>query len=96
MIVSFKDKATEDLFHGRRTARARNIPGDVQRRSLLKLDVLNAASNLLDLRSPPGNLLEPLKGKLAGHYAIRINDQWRVVFRFENSNAFDVQVIDYH
>jgi proteic killer suppression protein len=96
LIISFRDKATEDLFHGRETARLRGFPTDMRRKALLKLDMLNAASSPLDLRSPPGNRLEQLKGELRGCYALRINDQWRMVFRFENANALDVRIVDYH
>ena len=96
MIVTFADKATEDLFHGRASSRLRRFPEDVQLAALYKLDILNAAYSLLDVKSPPGNRLEALKGNLKGYYSIRINNQWRVVFRFENSNAYDVQIIDYH
>jgi proteic killer suppression protein len=96
MIVSFGDRATEDLFHGRASAKARRLHPDVQRVALIKLDMLNAASRLLDLRSPPSNRLEALRGDMKGSYSIRVNDQWRLVFRYENSNAYDVRIIDYH
>jgi len=96
MIVSFADSATEDLFHGRSSARLRKFSTSMQRAALIKLDILNAASSELDLKSPPGNRLESLKGDLKGNYSIRVNDQWRLVFRFENANAYDVQIMDYH
>ena len=96
MIGSFADKATEDLFHGRVSVRVRKFPLGVQRAALLKLDMLNAAYSLLDLKSPPGNRLETIKGDLKGNHSIRINEQWRLVFRYENANAYDVQIIDYH
>ena len=97
MIISFgDDKRTEDLFHGRSSARLRSLPHDLQKAALRKLDALNASGSLLDLRSPPSNHLESLKGDLIGRYSIRINDQWRLVFRFEDSNAYDVEMIDYH
>ena len=66
------------------------------RRAKRKLEVLNAASRLDDLRLPPSNRLEKLRGQLAGHYSIRINDQWRVVFRWEDGDAHDVRIQDYH
>jgi len=75
MIVSFGDRATEDLFHNRPTSRARRMPQDIVGLALVKLDMLNAAAALLDLRSPPGNRLEELKGDLKGLYSIRVNDQ---------------------
>ncbi|MCL2756957.1 MAG: type II toxin-antitoxin system RelE/ParE family toxin [Coriobacteriia bacterium] len=96
MIVSFADKATEDLFHNRASIKLRRFSKETQRIALRKLDVLNAAHSLADLRSPPGNRLEPLRGDLKGLYSIRINDQWRLVFKFEDSNAYDVQILDYH
>ena len=96
MIVSFADRATEDLFHGRVSAKVRRFPVNMQKAALTKLDILNAAHSIMDLKSPPGNRLEILKGDLKDSYSIRINDQWRVVFKYENSNASDVQIIDYH
>ena len=96
MIASFGCRATEDLFHGVTSARARKFPRDVVNTALRKLDLLNAAAALQDLRSPPGNRLEALAGDLKGFHSIRVNDQWRVVFRWEGSDALDVQLKDYH
>jgi proteic killer suppression protein len=96
MIAGFGDKQTEDLFHGRRTARTRRFPPDITRLALRKLDVLNGASSVIDLRSPPGNRLEALQGDLLGFYSIRVNQQWRIVFRWEGSDAHDVRLVDYH
>ena len=96
MIVSFGDDATADLNHGRNTHRVRRFSPTLQRVALRKLDVLNAAYRLEDLREPPGNRLEALKGDLAGYYSIRVNDQWRLVFRWDNNNALDVSLKDYH
>lgn len=96
MIVGFGDKATEDLFHGRPSRRARSFPADVTRSALRKLDVLNASTSLQDLRSPPGNRLEELEGDLEGHHSIRVNDQWRIVFRWDGGDAHDVRLVDYH
>ena len=96
MIASFGDKPTEDLFHGRRTARVRRFPKDVARVALRKLDLLNAATSVLDLRSPPGNRLEALAGDLKGFHSIRVNDQWRIVFRWEGNDAHEVRLMDYH
>jgi proteic killer suppression protein len=96
MIVSFGDRATEDLYHNRATGRARRLPQDVREVALVKMDILNAAAALLDLRSPPGNRLEALKGDLKGCHSIRVNDQWRLVFRWEANNAHDVRLMDYH
>ena len=82
-IRSFRDAATEDLFHGRKTSRVRRFPPDLTRIALRKLDVLNGANRLKDLRSPPANRLEALKGDLAGFHSIRVNDQWRLIFRWD-------------
>ncbi|MDI6768561.1 MAG: type II toxin-antitoxin system RelE/ParE family toxin [Anaerolineales bacterium] len=94
-IKSFADAATADLYHGRNTTRVRRFPQNIIPAAMRKLDVLNAAHNLDDLRSPPGNRLESLKGDLLGFYSVRINDQWRIIFRWENGAA-DVEMIDYH
>jgi proteic killer suppression protein len=96
MIVSFGDRATEDLYHNRPTGRARRFPNDMLTLALVKLDMLNGAAAVLDLRSPPGNRLEALKGDLKGVHSIRVNDQWRLVFRWEGNNARDVRLMDYH
>jgi toxin HigB-1 len=96
MIVSFGDRATEDLYHNRPTSRARRFPQDIVGLALVKLDMLNGAAAVLDLRSPPGNRFEALKGDLKGSHSIRVNDQWRLVFRWEGNNALDVSLKDYH
>jgi proteic killer suppression protein len=96
MIVSFGDKATAALYHGERGKAIRRFPPDVRRVAVRKLDVLNGAPELEDLRSPPGNRLEALRGDLRGFHSIRVNDQWRVVFRWVDGDAHDVSVVDYH
>ena len=96
MIVSLGDKATEDLFHGRHSSRVRRYPPEILRSALQQLDMLNAARNLKDLGSPPGNRLEALSGDLAGFHSIRINRQWRIIFRWEAADASEVQIVDYH
>jgi toxin HigB-1 len=96
MIVTFADEATVDLYHGRRTKRVRRLPHDILQRALVRLDVLNTAHSLIDLSSPLGNRLEALGGDWIGFHSIRINRQWRIVFRWENGNAYEVQIIDYH
>lgn len=96
MIRSFGDTATEDLYHGRQTSRVRRLPQAIIPIALRKLDVINAARELVDLRMPPGNRLEALKGDKEGFYSIRINDQWRIVFRWENGGASEVSIVDYH
>jgi proteic killer suppression protein len=94
-IRSFGDSATEDLFHGRNTSRARRFPSDIVRVALRKLDVLNGAHRLGDLRSPPANRLELLKGDYAGFHSIRVNNQWRLVFRWDDG-PHQVSLTDYH
>ena len=96
MITSFGNKGTSDLFHGISSRYARKLPGQIHELALYKLDVLNAAQALDDLRSPPGNRLETLKGQLKGFCSIRINSQWRIIFRWVESSATDVQILDYH
>lgn len=96
MIASFGDRATEDLFHNRPSSRALRFPSDVADTALVKMDVLNGAASMLDLRSPPGNRLEALKGDLKGLHSIRVNDQWRLVFRWEGNDAHKVRLVDYH
>ncbi len=96
MIVSFGDRATEDLYHNRSTSRSRRFPRDIVGLALVKMDMLNAAAAVLDLMSPPGNRLEILKGDFRGFHSIRVNDQWRLVFRWKNNNAHGVRLMDYH
>jgi proteic killer suppression protein len=96
MIISFKDKATTDLYHGRETKRVRQFPPNVKRIALRKLDSLNAAHQLEDLREPPGNRLKALKGDLSGYHSIRVNEQWRIIFQWDDNNARDVSLTDYH
>ncbi|MEI8299617.1 MAG: type II toxin-antitoxin system RelE/ParE family toxin [Pseudomonadota bacterium] len=96
MIESFGNRLAEDLFYDRRSKETRAFPPDLLRSARRKILYLHDASDLADLRVPPGNRLEALKGRGKGMYSIRINDQWRVVFRFERGNAMDVAVVDYH
>ena len=93
MIKSFSDKETERFY---KTAKSRKIPSTIHKVALRKLDYLNAAFVLDDLRVPPGNMLEALKSELKGKYSIRINKQYRIVFAYENGNAYDVIIVDYH
>jgi proteic killer suppression protein len=97
VITGFSDQGTEDIFHGFNTKAARkSLPRDLWGIARRKLDMIDAALDVLDLRSPPGNMLEKLKGTLAGKFSIRINDQFRIVFAFANGNASEVEITDYH
>jgi proteic killer suppression protein len=96
MIVSFANRLAEDLFDDRQSKEVRAFPSELRRAARRKLLYLHDAAELGDLRVPPGNKLEALKGKRGGFYSIRINDQWRVVFRWQDGNATAVQVVDYH
>lgn len=93
MIQSFGDRDTERLF---RRDRVRRFPAGLQRTMLRKLVLVDAAEQLDDLRVPPGNRLEKLRGDRAGQHSIRINDQWRVCFRWKDGNAYEVEIVDYH
>lgn len=96
MIESFGNGLAEDLFFDRSTRATKSFPPDLLRVARRKVLYLNDASELVDLRSPPGNQLEALRGKWKGYYSIRVNDQWRVVFKWEQGAAHDVRVLDYH
>ena len=96
VIHSFGDAATEDVFHGTNSKAARKIPKDVWALVRRKLDMVNAATNVNALRVPPGNRLEALQGDRAGSFSIRVNDQYRITFRFESDHAYDVRCEDYH
>ena len=93
MIRSFGDRDTERLF---KRERIRKLPADLQRVALRKLVLLDAATSLLDLRIPPANRLEKLAGNRLGQYSIRINDRWRICFRWVGADAYDVEIVDYH
>ena len=96
MIINFADQVTEDIFNGLDTKQARRIPSVVWRITIRKLDMLSAANELKDLRIPPANHLEVMKGKWTGSLSIRVNDQFRIVFKWTDGNVRDVQIIDYH
>lgn len=96
MIESFGDPATADLFHNRPTSRVRRFPTDIIPAALRKLDMLNTAISIQDLRQPPSNRLEAMKGKLKGKHSIRVNDQWRILFEWSDNAAHQVSLTDYH
>jgi proteic killer suppression protein len=93
MIKTFADKETEKLF---RRVFSRKLPQNIQHAARIKLEILDAAEVLQDLRIPPGNRLERLSGSREGQYSIRINDQWRICFTWHQENAYDVEIVDYH
>ena len=93
MIESFANAETERLFA---TGKSRRLPPDILRRAAMRLMQLDAAADIEDLRLPPSNRLEALSGRRAGQWSLRINDQWRMCFRFVRGNAQDAEIIDYH
>lgn len=93
MIRSFKSRDTELVFN---RVFVRKLPVDIQAIALRKLRYLDAAGRLEDLRVPPANRLEALRGDRKGFYSIRVNDQWRICFRWDAGNAYDVEIVDYH
>lgn len=93
MIKSFKDSETEKIYN---LTRSRRLPQDIQQIALRKLRMINNARTINDLRVPPANRLEKLVGNRAGQYSIRINDQWRICFDWQEDNAYNVEIVDYH
>ena len=93
MIKSFTCKETEKIWNG---IQSRKIPADIQDVARRKLRMINNSQNINVLRIPPANHLEKLSGNLEGFHSIRINRQWRIIFRWENDNAFELEIIDYH
>ncbi|OBQ55362.1 type II toxin-antitoxin system RelE/ParE family toxin [Tamlana sp. s12] len=93
MIISFGSKATEKIWNG---SRVKKMPIEIQNIGRRKLRMLNNSQDISDLRIPPSNRLEKLTGKLSDFYSIRINKQWRIIFQWENGNASDVEIMDYH
>lgn len=93
MIISFGTKETEKIWGGERV---KSLPNEIQEIMRRKLRMLNNSQNIGDLQIPPSNRLEKLKGSLKNFYSIRVNDQWRIVFRWNNGNASEVEIVDYH
>jgi len=96
VIRSFRDQLTADLFYGAPSVKLRKVPPDVIKTAQRKLVMIDAASRLSDLRVPPNNRLEALRGNLSGYHSIRANDQWRIVFRWQSDGAHEVWFTDYH
>jgi len=93
MIISFGSKDTEKIWNGIRIAK---LPLEIQTTGRRKLRMINNSQNIQDLTIPPSNKLEKKKGQLKDYYSIRINDQWRIIFKWDSGNASDVEIIDYH
>ena len=93
MIISFGTKETEKIWTGERV---KKLPNEIQEIARRKLRMLNNAQNTADLQIPPSNRLEKLKGTLKDFYSIRINDQWRIMFKWNKGNASEVEIVDYH
>jgi len=93
MIISFGSKDTEKIWNGERV---RNLPQEMQHIGRRKLRMLNNSQNLMDLKVPPSNKLEKLSGKQSDFYSIRINDQWRIIFKWDDGNASEVKILNYH
>lgn len=93
MIRSFGDKETKLIYN---QVRSKKLPSEIQERALIKLMLIDAAEKVSDLQAPPSNRLERLKGFKENHWSIRINDQWRILLQFEDGNAYNVRIIDYH
>lgn len=93
MIKSFGDKETEKIWNG---FRSKKLPIEIQNVARRKLRMLNNACEVNDLRIPPANRLEKLSGNLNEYYSIRINNQWRIIFKWTNNDSFDVEIVDYH
>lgn len=96
MIINFKSQTTHDIYDGTNSKEARKIPQTVWKVAQRRMDMINAAVSISDLRVPHGNKLEALKGDLDGFHSVRINDQYRIIFRFKDNNAYDVKITDYH
>jgi proteic killer suppression protein len=96
MIESFRDKIAEDIFHGKSSRHARKLPVTLHEKARRLLDQLNTAPTIDFLKIPPGNRLEKLSGDYKGCWSIRINNQWRIVFRWKDDDAHDISIIDYH
>lgn len=93
MIKGFGDKQTEKIWNG---IRSKKLPNEIQNVARRKLRMLNNAQEVNDLRIPPANRLEKIKGDLKDFYSIRINNQWRIIFQWKNDDAYDVEIVDYH
>jgi toxin HigB-1 len=93
MIKGFGDKESEKIWNG---IRSKKLPSEIQNVARRKLRMINNAQDIIDLRVPPANRLEKLKGDMSKYHSIRINNQWRIIFNWKNNDAYDVSIVDYH
>ncbi len=96
MIRNFTSKTAQDIYDGENSRYARKIPRDLHAKAQRLLDQLNATVTVETLKAPPGNRLEKLRGDREGYWSLRVNDQWRIIFRWQNGDALDVDITDYH
>jgi proteic killer suppression protein len=96
MIINFKNQCAQDVYDGANSRYARQLPKTLHDKARRLFDQLNAVTQVESLKVPPGNQLEKLKGNLKDYWSIRINKQWRIIFRWEAGHAYDVEIIDYH
>jgi proteic killer suppression protein len=96
VIRNFNSKTAKEIYDGEHSRHARRLPKELHEKAQRLLDKLDAAIYIETLKEPPGNRLEKLKGNLAGYWSLRINDQWRILFRWEQGDALDVDIVDYH
>ncbi len=96
MIINFANACAQDIFDGENSKASRKLPRNLHKKAQMKLDMINAAYKLDDLRSPPGNRLEVLHRNYKDKHSIRINNQWRIIFRWNDEQAEEVEIVDYH
>jgi toxin HigB-1 len=96
MIRNIIGKTTQDIFNGYNSRQSRTVPQELHGKARRLLDKINAAPDLVFLNIPPGNHLEKLRGRLTGYWSVRINDQWRIIFKWKENDALDVKIVDYH
>lgn len=96
MIKTLASKVTEDIYNGKNSRYARRVPKELHGKICRLLDQINAITQIKTLRMPPSNNLEKLKGTLSDYWSLRINNRWRIIFKWKENNAYDVEVVDYH
>ena len=96
VIKNLVDKNTEDIYNGVNSRYARKIPGELHEKICCLFDQINAVTKIETLRIPPSNNLEKLKGNLSNYWSLRVNKQWRIIFKWEANDAYDIKIVDYH